>query len=271
MRVHELALQRWLYGNFFVVEGVPVPVIFSSPLDAFSGFKQLWANENHPYKYLLDAKDDDGTPLYLPHPEPVRYPLISVHRKGWNIRAAQNYSIHRQRHVSWPTVSGDVKLNDLATVNTARRPMAWNARFQVDFFCLRPDTQSHYVDTWMRKLWMTGGGTPRFWLVTSYPGYFGHQLVHVVLDNGDIANSTWDEVPDDQIQEFRTTVNLTVEGWVPFSLEEYPALWSLILRSKVAANLEELAAMGGQEYIVTTDLRFSGSNPLLETRSPVPS
>src|SRR5215831_4071325 len=107
MRYHELWLQRWLNAKFVVRWGVPCPVVFSTPLDAYSLFTRLWADSNNPFKYLLDAKDENGTPLYEPYPSPVRYPLISVMRKGVKLRPYQNFSVHRWQHVNWPTISDE--------------------------------------------------------------------------------------------------------------------------------------------------------------------
>ena len=105
MRYHELALQAWLNVWAVVRVGYPVPVIFAAPMDAFSQFEQLWAQDTNPFRYLFDLKDAKGTPLYEPFPSPMRYPIISVYRKGWKYRMYQNFSIHRWRQINWPTVS----------------------------------------------------------------------------------------------------------------------------------------------------------------------
>ena len=97
MRVHEVALQRWLYDNFFVMAGYPIPVVFSTPMDAFAEFQRLWQGkgEKNPFKFLLDAKDVNGNALYEPYPANIRYPLISVSRTGFVYRTTQSYGIHR--------------------------------------------------------------------------------------------------------------------------------------------------------------------------------
>ena len=105
MRYHELALQYWLNKAFTLRWGVPVPVVFTSPMDAFSLFSKLWSEANNPFQYLLNVKDEQGIPLYQPYPQPVRYPVMSVYRKGWKLRQYQNFSIHRLRHINYPTVS----------------------------------------------------------------------------------------------------------------------------------------------------------------------
>jgi hypothetical protein len=107
-------------------------------MDAFSQFTRLWSEANNPFLYLLQAVNDDGTPLYQPYPAPVRYPLLSVYRKGFKYRTYQNFSIHKFRHINWPTVSDDVGRCELGNVTTSRMPMAWDYRFQIDFSATGP-------------------------------------------------------------------------------------------------------------------------------------
>ena len=275
MRYHELALQRWLNSWAFVREGYPMPVVFASPLDAFSQFGQLWARENNPFAYLLDMKDEQGKPLYEPHPSPIRYPLISVARKGWRYRTSQNYSIHRWRHINWPTISdsgtavpgkeqlgtGLVK-QDLAEVTTARMPMAWDYTFQIDHFCNRPDSQAFFIDGLMRQMWRTGG-TPQTWIKVPYPGY-GDMLVRLYFD-GNIQNLTPDEPANGSYTEFRTGILVTVEGYdVDVRYKVYPAFWTLVLNNGAPVDPDAL------NVGFSTDLRETGENPTLEYRDDVP-
>ena len=58
MRVHELALARWLHQNFQTRPGYPTPVVFATPMDAFAEFDRLFASANNPFAYLL--KDVNG-------------------------------------------------------------------------------------------------------------------------------------------------------------------------------------------------------------------
>lgn len=275
MRYHELALVRWLNQWALVREGYPVPVVFSNPMDAFSHFAQLWSSANNPYKYLLDLKDEAGTPLYEPHPSPARYPIISVHRRGWKYRPGQNYSIHRWRHVNWPTTSdegptvpGKVQIGtqvyraDLGEVLTARRPMAWDYRFQIDHFCTRPDTQAFFIDQLMDQLWRAGGN-PQTWLVVDFPGY-GAMQVRLALE-GDIENMTPDEAQTDKSMEFRTSINVVVEGYhVDTKFESYPALWTMTVNSVGSGTTVVDAAFH-------EDLRRYGANLTLDSRSNVPA
>lgn len=279
MRVHELALQNWLYRAFYVREGYPVPVVFAQPLDAFGLFTRLWKDANNPFTYLLDLKDADGTPLYEPYPSPVRYPLISVTRKNVRFRAAQNFSMHTWRHVNWPTVSDtgtaavygkeqtgiDLLKCQLGNVTTSRMPAAFDFRFQLDHFCLRPDTQAFFIERLMRQFWRTGG-TLQTWIQVNYPGW-GTQLVRLYLE-GDVIEHAAPEEGDlqDKNVEFRTTVNLVVEGYaVDVEYQQVPALWTL--RSSSASPYE----LNGLFYPpLSIDLRAQGTNLVLDSRTDIP-
>lgn len=253
IRIHELAVQRWLYDNFHVVEGYPVPVVFTTPMDAYSHFKNLWASEaNNPFKHLLDAKDANGTPLYEPFPSPARYPIFSVFRKGWKYRTEQNYSYHRWRNLSWTTVAKEgIKRGDLGTAATAYMPMAWTFMFQLDFFCLRPDTMSIFVRHLMRKLYRTGG-IPQTWLMAAYP-FYGPMLNRMTLD-GDIAYLTPEEPEEGKNVEYRVSVNLSVEGFeMDLDIQELPTLWQLVLSGK--APLPFNPAQLQTIFNITSELR----------------
>lgn len=275
MRYHELALQRWLNTWAIVREGYPVPVVYSSPMDAFGHFSNLWQRDKNPFTYLLDLKDSSGKPLYEPHPSPARYPIISVHRRGWQYRTSQNFSIHRWRHINWPTVSdaGSVipgkeqmgtglTQRDLGEVTTARRPMAWDYRFQVDHFCNRPDTQAFFIEQFMQQMWRTGG-VPQTWINVPFPGY-GDMLVRLYLDGG-IENMTPEEVPDGKYTEFRTSFQLVVEGFdVDIRFKVYPALWYVIIGTGGEVSPDQL------QVVFTEDLRENAENPTLDNRDIPP-
>ena len=275
MRYHELWLQRWLYSRFFVREGYPIPVVFSTPMDAFSLFNKLWKDDNNPFKYLFDAKDADGTPLYEPHPSPVRYPLISVMRKGIAYRPYQNFSIHNWRHINWPTVSDeqpvpgkpeqvgtDLVKCDLGNVTTSRMPMAFDYKFQIDHFCLRPDTQAFYIERLLNQFWRTGG-TLQTWMDIEYPGW-GSQYIRIYLE-GDIDQSVPDEFQDKNV-EFRTSFTLTIEGFsIDVNYKVKPALWKIIPWSGTPEELTQLL-----EVRLAVDLRPGGYNAVLESRPDIP-
>jgi len=257
MRYHELHLQRWLNRWSFVREGYPVPTVFGAPMDAFSQFKQLWADTNNPFAYLLALKDEKGTPLYEPHPSPVRYPIISVYRKGWKYRTSQNFSIHRWARINWPTVSDDVEKCDLGNVTTSRMPMAWDYRFQIDFFSTRPDSQAFFIDAFFDQMWRTGG-IPQTWIPVEYPGW-GERLVRLYLD-GDVESATPEEPTDGAQVEFRTTINVVLEGFkVDLNFQILPALWTLI------------TGYGGVDpRRLSEDLRARPNNVTLDSRDNVP-
>jgi len=280
MRYHELALQRWLNGLFVVREGYPVPIVFSSPMDAFSNLQQLWSDANNPFSYLFNLKDAKGTPLYEPHPSPIRYPIISVYRKGWKYRQYQNFSIHRWRHLNWPTVANagterygpqaqgwDLTKCRLGNVTTSRMPMAWDYRFQIDHFCNRPDTQAFFIEQLMLEFWRTGGTIPQTWMTVPYPGW-GNRYIRLYLD-GDIESLTPEEPESGKNVEFRTSFTIVVEGFdVDLNYEMWPALWNLVMRFGPVApvELEDCFNMNR-----TVDLRDSGSNTTLDRRPNVPS
>lgn len=275
MRYHELALQRWLNTWAIVREGYPIPVVYSSPMDAFGHFSTLWQRDKNPFTYLLDLKDSNGKPLYEPHPSPARYPVISVHRRGWQYRTSQNFSIHRWRHINWPTVSDSgtvvsgkeqmgtgLTQRDLGEVTTARRPMAWDYRFQVDHFCNRPDTQAFFIEQFMQQMWRTGG-VPQTWINVPFPGY-GDMLVRLYLDGG-IENMTPEEVPDGKYTEFRTSFQLVVEGFdVDIRYKVYPALWYLIVGTGGEVSPDQL------QVVFTDDLRQNAENPTIGNRDIPP-
>jgi hypothetical protein len=268
MRYHELALQRWLYGTFFVREGYPIPVVFSSPMDAFGNFDRLWQSDKNPFKYLFDLKDEKGTPLYEPYPANLRYPLISVFRRGWKYRPEQNYSIHQWRRMNWPTVSPDVKRCELGNVSVSQRPMAWDYRWQIDHYAMRPDTQAYFVEKLMRSMWITGG-TPQCWVTVHYPAWGLHKI-RMFID-GDIENSTLEEPEDQKHVEFRTTFTLCMEGYsVDQDIKVVPALWTLLIRGQEhSVNPDELDdAFGAQQE---EDLRYMDDNVTMKARENVPS
>lgn len=265
MRYHELALQGWLSRKFFVREGFSVPIVFASPMDAFSKFKDLWSRDNNPFSYLFDLKDDNGAPLYEPHPSVPRYPLISVMRKGWKYRQQQNYSIHQWRSLNWPTVSKDVNRENLATVTVSYMPMGWDYRFQLEYYSTRPDTQAFFIENMMRQFWRSGG-TLQTWIPINYPG-IGTHYIRVVMEGDTLEWSTPDEPEADKIAEYRTTVNITVEGYsVDSNFQQLPALWTLIVGDGYAtpSDLEQITPL------VSENLRVDNANPTILDRENVP-
>lgn len=268
MRYHELALQKWFYSNFFVQAGYPIPVVFSTPMDAFGNFLSLWKADKNPFNYLVDLKDANGRPLYEPYPSTLRYPLISVFRRGWKYRAEQSYGVHQFRHMNWPTVSADAGRCDLGNVTVSYRPNAWDYRFQIDHFSMRPDTQASFIEQLMRTF-VVGGGTPQTWMQIYFP-VLGMQKIRMYID-GEIENSTKEEPEDQTNMEFRTTFTLAVEGYtIDQEVEFVPALWKLLLRSNgQSANPTELVQAFNDQMVI--DLRLGDNNPTLNSRANVPA
>jgi hypothetical protein len=268
MRWHELGLQRWLNDNFQVAAGYPVPVVYTAPMDAFSHFKELWAQDNNPFTYLLGIKDKNGTPLYEPHPSPPRYPIFSVHRKGWRMRTNQNYSIHNWRHLGWPTIptSGTITRQDLSHIMVARMPMAWDFLYQLDFFCLRPDTLAAFIKHFMWKLRRTGGLQPQTWVTIAYP-FYGLMFARLGLD-GDIQ-SMMPDTPDNEANvEYHVSMNLVMEGWeVDLDIQEVPALWTLVGQARMEVSPGVLETV----YTKAANLRTTrNTNPVMAGRANLP-
>lgn len=285
LRYHELAMQAWLNKVFLLRWGFPIPVVFTSPMDAFSEFTRLWGMDRNPFQYLLEAKDDQGTPLYLPFPSPVRYPLLSVYRRNWKLRQSHNFSIHRMRNINWPTVSDNapplygkrqqgtnLELHDLGEVTTSRFPMAIDYRFQVDFYCNRPDTQAYFLRQFWNEFWRTGGPVPQTWALVRYP-VIGAKLVRVYLD-GEIESTTPETPEDGKNVEFRITANLVMEGYdIDVDLKYYPTLWTLITRGFPASPGELDAAFTFEnqtpEVEIGTNLRVNQANDTVNYRAKV--
>lgn len=275
MRYHELALQWWLNKIFLLRWGVPVPIVFCSPMDAFSLFSKMWSEANNPYQYLLDVKDECGNPVYQPYPQPVRYPVISVYRKNWKLRQSHNFSIHRMRYVNWPTVSStgpgvygvsnngtNLTRCNLGEVTTSRYPMAFDYRFQIDHFCNRPDTQAFFTSQLFREFWRTGGTVLQTWILCRYPG-FGDKLVRLYID-GDIDSMTPEEPPDGQNVEYRTSFTVVIEGYdIDLDYRIYPAFWQLLIRE---GSAPPEALNSAFEFTGTVDLRENPDNPTVDYR-----
>jgi hypothetical protein len=277
MRYHELALQRWMNRIFILRWGVPIPVVFTSPMDAFATLNIEWSKGvDNPFKYLLDYKDANGTPIYQPYPQPVRYPVMSVYRKGWKLRPHQNFSIHRLRHINWPTVSStgsnvysatgtNVTMGDLGNVTTSRFPMAFDYRFQIDHFCNRPDTVAFFTSQVFREFWRTGGPQMQTWIRVEYPG-FGPRLVRLYVD-GDVENLTPEEPEDGKNVEFRTSFTVVLEGYdIDLDYSVYPSLWKLITGLSAVDPGELVTAF---DFSGTNDLRLHPTNPIVDYRQSI--
>lgn len=264
MRIHEMAIMNWCNSHFFVRDGYPVPVIFSKPMDAFSHFQDLWKSSENPFRYLLDVKDEKGTPLYEPYPSPPRYPLISVNRRRESFRPSGNFSTHRQRTVSWPTVSDGTDRQDLGSVRVRNRPMGINFHLDVSFWCLRPDTQALFMQRVWGCFWRSGGA-PQTWIPVSFPTEEGTIQVRMVME-GDLTDATPDDPGVEQVK-YQTSFGLRIEGWqVDMRDLVLPTLWKVMTNVNYEVSPGVLATV----YSKTEDLRDSCSNPNILTRESSP-
>lgn len=248
MRIHELALQAWCYRHFHVTQGYPVPVIFATPRDAFAEFTRLWT-AGGPFSYLLDAKDEQGTPLYEPYPSNVRYPLISIARGKWSSRPAQNWSLHINRKAYYPTKAtlGDgVALGDMGNVVQARHPQAWNFSYQLEFYCKRPDTQAMFVQALMNAF-PTQTSSVQTWIPVIYPGWFGLRQTYCRMFLDSEIDPVYDLDTSQSEMEYRTSFSVVVEGYNPdLDRTMYPVLWYLCTLS--AADMVRVYQSGASAY-----------------------
>ena len=268
MRFHELAVQYWLNKVFQVQDGYPVPVIYAPVMDAYSQLQNLWKDPNNPFAYLLDLKDSNGQPLYEPYPANIRYPLLSVQRKDWSFRNSQNYTLHPARIYGWATDVENPTQNDLAYVVQRQRPMAWDFKYQIDFLCLRPDTQAYFVECLMGEFWRSGGPEPQTWIEVPYPEWFGTRYIRVRLVGGSATNMTQEAPQANSITEFRTSFTVIVEGYkLDADFDLVPAFWKLKVNSTAPMSPQDLAWIYGGTAL---DLRSLEENQVLNTRSPLP-
>lgn len=265
MRYTEEALSRWFNSKFLVVNGIPQPVVFATPMDAFSTFDKLWAQDNNPYAYLLKAQNADGTLLYQPYPATIKTPLISVYRRGWKYR--QSFSVPLGRNImGWPVTDdksyiSQVTRCDLGNVMVGRWPQAWDYRWQIDHFAMRPDTQALFISSLMRSMTLTQG-EPQTWIPVAFPGW-GTQLCRLSIE-GDIENTTPEQPEEGSPVQFRTTFTLMLQGWnVDIYLDVKPAFWTLIVTAGTTAP-EQLGV------ILTKDLRKDGNDPVFNTAPDMP-
>jgi hypothetical protein len=275
VRIHELALQRWLYKAFPLQDGgYPTPVVFATPRDAHAEFSRLFKAGNNPFAYLLQVKDAHGRPIYNPHPSNVFYPLISVKRLDWQYRANQSSSYHRNRRVYYPTADQNasaVRLNDIALAASVQYPSAWDFRFQVEYFCKTPQTQAVFVNRLQRKLWISGG-VPQTFIVARYPFPHGPQYLRMYLEGG--IQSVTQEGDNENNQEMRVSFNLCIEGYaVDFRTVFNPVVWQIgLAKEKTPIPPDELDRYFdfNATYAGLDDIRVDQQNPAIESRKGLP-
>lgn len=263
MRVLEVALQRWFQSKFFIKTGVPIPVLYTTPMNAFSDFQAILSAKDGPLSYLLALKDDKGTPLYQPHPSAVRLPLITIKRQSWRYSKQRSFSGHWYRQIGWPSVHDsahqNIKLSDLGEVAMTRMPQAWDYTFQVDFYTNTPQTMAYMISAFMQSMFPSAGN-PQAWIYAVYPGYFGKKLVRVYLSGDEISDQT-EEEPADGFRFFRQTFSLVVEGWAPFlTTTVVPAFW----------YLENSLAVSPDTLDKVYDLRPVQENGVVANSAPMP-
>jgi hypothetical protein len=236
VRVHALALSRWLNTRFMLREGMPVPVLFTAPMDAFAQFNRLWREPNNPFGYLQELVRSQGATTGAAGgtsltPAQLRFPLLSVDWRRMRYRTEQSYASRVNRRLYWPTVndtSQGLTLNDLGNVAQARMPAAWTFTYQVDFWCARPDTQALYVKQLTNSFKVMSAGVPQTFIPVAYPGYMGTLAERLVLAS-DIDDLTEKEPAETEVR-YRTSVQLELDGYaVDQNVTVVPTVWNLEL------------------------------------------
>ena len=269
LRVHALAITRWLNQAFYLAAGVPVPVIWATPMNAFSQFDELWNQNPSPYDYLKSWSANTANPQQgAVFPNPQRFPLINLDFKSFTYAPDRSYGGKVFRTLGWQAVdtlqTPGFTLSDLGNVQQARMPLAMDLNYQVDHWCLRPDTQAFFVEQLLETFKVSQATLQRY-IPVLYPSYFGTWLVKMRLDPT-ISDGT-EKDPVDNVVKYRTTFNLTLEGWrADQKIRVTPALWSISLNlNAVEPNqIEELYALNG------LDLRAYQQNPVLALRTNLP-
>jgi hypothetical protein len=194
-------------------------------MSAFSDFTQIWKSDQNIFKYLLDAKDSAGTPLYQPQPAVPRMPLITVNRRTWRYDSQRSFSLHMNRFVGWPTTtSANKSENDIGYSYEAYMPSAWNYSVQIDHYAMRPDGQAYFINQ-LQQCFFPSASVPQFWTPAVYPGVYGLKNIRVFLE-GDITDST-EEEPAEGYRVYRTTLNLVIQGWsYPTDLLPVSTFWT---------------------------------------------
>ena len=258
MRVHELAIVRWLNTRFFVRTGYPIPVVLTKPMLAYDDFVAIWQQPGNVFSYLEDAKDERGTPIYRPWPEAPKYPLITVDRKVWAFDSHRNFGHHWFRHASWVTVSKDVEKRDLARVIQTQMPQAYTYTFQIDHYATRVDGQAYFIEQ-LQNCWFGSAAEPYTYIKVVHPGVCS--LMCRVRQAGDITDSTEDSQPTSGgTRIYRTTVPIAIEGFkYSHDYTQVPVFWRSISRAVNPADLE-------QAYVTeSVDIRDLGKNGVFDS------
>jgi hypothetical protein len=180
----------------------------------------------------------------------------------------RSYSGRVYRRLGWPTPEPETQpgmtLSQLGWVQQARMPLAFDYKYQIDHWCLRPDTQAFYIRQLFKAV-NASGGELQAYVKTIYPSYYGNALVKLRLDP-DVQDST-EKDPVDNTVKYRTTVNATLEGWaIDQTIYVTPTLWTISSMS-IAFDPNQLDMV----YLMnSTDLRPYQQNPVLGLRQNLP-
>lgn len=261
VRVNGLAIMRWMNQKFMIREGMPCPVLFAAPMDAYAQFNRLWSAENNPYSYLRELEEFPGL-----EPAQLRFPLISIDWLRMRYRPEQSYATRVNRRLYWPTINSvqeGVTLADLGNVAQARMPSAWTHTYQVDFWCARPDTQAIFAKQLTNAFKVMSAGTPQTFIPVVYPGYFGALAERLVLSET-VDNLTNREENDTEVR-YRTSFTLDLEGYaVDQTRVITPTVWRILSTGSVVdpESLNIAFASAG------IDLRdYAVENPIVIQRS----
>lgn len=266
LRLHWVALSNWLNQHIRLPTGQPVPVINATPMDAFSQFDKLWNAQNSPFAYLR-SQETPGTPSVYPVDQ--RYPLISVDSRGMRYVPERSYGSRVFRRIFWPVSDSPgtpgVTLSSLAHVAQARMPLAFDYRYRIDMWSMRPDTQAFLVEQFIRAM-KASAAQLQAYIHVLYPMYMGRWLVKTVAES-DIEDST-EKSPIDQPMRYRSTVDIAMQGWrADTRLVITPTLWAVNTSVDVAVSPEDLA----QVYVLNSyDMRPYQRNPVLALRANLP-
>ena len=279
MRIHELAIQRWLHRSFILAEGYPIPVVFASPVDAYSEISNQWKLDNNPYKYLLDLKDENGTPLYEPYPANIRYPIISVTRRGWVPRISASWGIHSWRKAYYPSIasdnpalegSGTLTRDDLSATAKVRMPTGWDYKYEINHYCNYPETQAWFVNSVMRAL-SYAAGTMQTWIPVFDPTFSGveSRSLRLYLEGSIDTPTEWS--PEGDQMTFRTAFTVVLEGYsTDPDVEVHPALWKITTGTS-ALPPEDLGKLDDPRKIIEEeDLREFDANQVFNAADDLP-
>lgn len=233
VRMHSLAMWRWLYSAFPLPKiGLPTPVVFARPMDAYGELDKIRLMSNGPLEYL----NKPGV-----WPASGRVPLISFNLLNLAYRPIHSFNLGVNRHAGWPSVGTLTNIDQLSNISAIRYPTAWDYNFQVDFWTYQPDDAARYAEQLHDQLKVTSAGQPSVWIKCIYPG--GPQLVKSYMSgNLDFPSDSG----DDRIQTYRLSFNLVMEGWRhDQTVITTPTLW--YLANSVALGPDDLIVLGAQD------------------------